>query len=544
MKISASKLKTLLVVGENQNIEFKRAGDGPKADTFESVCAFLNTAGGDIILGVADNGDVLGLPPKSIDAMIRSFVNVMNDPNLFDPVFALYPDEIVHKGKHLIYVHVPESAEVHRFKGKCYARVHEQDVQVRGTEPIAQMFIRKQRIFTEQKVFPFVTKKDLRLDLIPTVKNMVSEENPWKKMSADQILKSARLLGIDATTGKQGFKAAAVLLLGSDDVIGDLFPAYKTDAILQRVNVDRYDDRDIVQTNLIESYDRLLSFGMKHLMDKFYLEDGMRVSLRGKILREMLVNVLVHREFTSARPARFIIRRDEMFTDNANKALHYGVITPRNLEPEPKNPIIANFFHQIRLADELGSGVRNLYKYVKIYSGAEPVFDEGDIFRLTVPLNAEHSPEAEGEVGQKNRSEKSVRKTGLKTGLKSGKKTSQEGGKKTSHEKDHETGHRRGFEGGSGGMKSGMKGGMKNDGGGKEAGKANRSEKSVRKNNQKLLESLIDLVRKTPSITQKGMIAELGVARSTVILYLDILKKAGRIRRVGPDKGGHWEVME
>ena len=120
----------------------------------------------------------------------------------------------------------------------------------------------------------------------------------------------------------------------------------------------------------------------------------LRVSLRGKILREMLVNVLVHREFTSSRPARFIIRRDEMFTDNANKALHYGVITPRNLEPEPKNPIIANFFHQIQLVDELGSGVRNLYKYVRIYSGALPIFDEGDIFRLTVPLNAEHSPES------------------------------------------------------------------------------------------------------------------------------------------------------
>ena len=169
------------------------------------------------------------------------------------------------------------------------------------------MFIRKQRIFTEQKVYPFVTKKDLRLDLIPRIKNMVSDENPWKDMSADQILKSARLLGVDAATGKRGFKAAAVLLLGSDDVIGDIFPAYKTDALLQKVNVDRYDDRDIVQTNLIESYDRLQAFGIKHLMDKFFLEDGLRVSLRGKILREMLVNVLVHREFTSSRPARFII---------------------------------------------------------------------------------------------------------------------------------------------------------------------------------------------------------------------------------------------
>ena len=70
-----------------------------------------------------------------------------------------------------------------------------------------------------------------------------------------------------------------------------------------------------------------------------------------------------------------------------------GIITPSNLRPYSKNPIIANFFHQIGRADELGSGVRNLYHYVKLYSGADPIFDEGDIFRLTVPLNADYSPE-------------------------------------------------------------------------------------------------------------------------------------------------------
>ena len=155
MKITSAKLKTLLAVGENLNIEFKRAGDGPKADTFESICAFLNTAGGDLLMGVTDDGEVIGLPPGSIGAMIRNFVNVMNDPNLFEPVFTLYPQEVVYKGKHLIHVRVPESAEVHRFKGKSYQRVHDEDVRVRGTEPIAQMFIRKQRIFSEQKVYLF-----------------------------------------------------------------------------------------------------------------------------------------------------------------------------------------------------------------------------------------------------------------------------------------------------------------------------------------------------------------------------------------------------
>ena len=89
-----------------------------------------------MLLGVTDDGKVVGLPPKSIDAMIRNFVNVMNDPNLFDPVFTLYPQEVVYKGKHLIHVRVPESAEVHRFKGKCYARVHDEGDIFRLTVPL------------------------------------------------------------------------------------------------------------------------------------------------------------------------------------------------------------------------------------------------------------------------------------------------------------------------------------------------------------------------------------------------------------------------
>ena len=65
---------------------------------------------------------------------------------------------------------------------------------------------------------------------------------------------------------------------------------------------------------------------------------------REKILREMIGNVLIHREYTGSRPARFIIEKDQMFTDNANKALNHGIITLQNLCPVAKNPIIAAFF--------------------------------------------------------------------------------------------------------------------------------------------------------------------------------------------------------
>ena len=61
------------------------------------------------------------------------------------------------------------------------------------------------------------------------------------------------------------------------------------------------------------------------------------------------------------------------------------------MEPNPKNPIIAAFFRNIGYADQLGSGVRNLFKYSKYYSGQEPEFIEGDVFRIIVPLDDDYS---------------------------------------------------------------------------------------------------------------------------------------------------------
>lgn len=76
-----------------------------------------------------------------------------------------------------------------------------------------------------------------------------------------------------------------------------------------------------------------------------------------------------------------------MYTENACRASKDGEITPDNLEPIPKNPIIASFFNQIGNADELGSGTKNLFKYTRYYSGEYPQLIERDIFKIIVPLD-------------------------------------------------------------------------------------------------------------------------------------------------------------
>ncbi|MGM9941285.1 MAG: ATP-binding protein [Bulleidia sp.] len=101
----------------------------------------------------------------------------------------------------------------------------------------------------------------------------------------------------------------------------------------------------------------------------------------------MIANTLIHREYSSSYQAKFVIEKDRMYVENANRSTHDGLITPDNMEPNPKNPIIASFFRNIGYADQLGSGVRNLFKYSVHYSGKQPEFIEGDVFRIVVPLD-------------------------------------------------------------------------------------------------------------------------------------------------------------
>lgn len=209
-----------------------------------------------------------------------------------------------------------------------------------------------------------------------------------------ELLKSAGLYLKDLQSGKEGLTLGGILIFGNDQLIHAALPHYRTDAILRRENIDRYDDRDDIRTNLIDSYERLMQFVAKHLNDKFYLEKDQRISVRDKIFREVISNILIHREFANPFPAKLVIENDRVYTENSNKPHGNGVIDPENFSPFPKNPTIAKFFKEIGWVDELGSGVRNIYKYNKIYSGADPTFIEGDVFKTIIPLTAQASDQA------------------------------------------------------------------------------------------------------------------------------------------------------
>ena len=59
-----------------------------------------------------------------------------------------------------------------------YNCVDDAGVKTTSTGHIAQMFIRKQNIYTEKKVFPYIEDGDLRLDMLPLIRQMALNKKP------------------------------------------------------------------------------------------------------------------------------------------------------------------------------------------------------------------------------------------------------------------------------------------------------------------------------------------------------------------------------
>lgn len=213
------------------------------------------------------------------------------------------------------------------------------------------------------------------------------DNHAWADMSEEEIIRSSGLILTDTDTGKEGIALAVILLFGKDSTIMSVLPQYKTDAIFRVKNVDRYDDREVVITNLIDSYRRLMDFGKKHLNDVFVLEGDQSISARDKILREIISNILARRDYSNAYAAQFVIEKDRIYTKNSNLPHGHGELQLNKFEPFPKNPSISKIFREIGYADELGSGMRNTNKYTKMYSGGTPVFTEDNIFEIVIPVS-------------------------------------------------------------------------------------------------------------------------------------------------------------
>ena len=384
------EIKRLIKNGEKIDVEFKESKHSLTKDIFDTVCSFNNRNGGHIILGINDKRDIVGVSKDKVDKIIKEFTTAINNPQKIYPPLYLLPEIFEINGKQVIYIRVPEGFQVCRHNGKIWDRSYEGDINITDhSELVYKLYARKQGSYFVNKVYPNLGIDFLDSSIIERVKKMVVERNKnhiWGNMSNEEVLRSANLILTDSETNREGITLAAILLFGKDNSIMSVLPQHKTDAIFRVENKDRYDDRDVIITNLIDSYYRLIEFGRKHLNDLFVLDGIVNVNARDRILREIVSNTLAHRDYSSGFPAKMIIDDEKIMVENSNLSHGIGILDLHKFEPFPKNPSISKVFREIGFADELGSGMRNTYKYTQLYTGKKPVFEEGNIFKTIIPL--------------------------------------------------------------------------------------------------------------------------------------------------------------
>ncbi len=70
------------------------------------------------------------------------------------------------------------------------------------------------------------------------------------------------------------------------------------------------------------------------------------------------------------------------------------------------------------------------------------------------------------------------------------------------------------------------------------------TQKTTQKITHKTTRKIVTLIMKNPKVSRRELSQLVGISEDGVKFQLDKLKRKGIIERIGPDKGGYWNIKE
>jgi len=64
------------------------------------------------------------------------------------------------------------------------------------------------------------------------------------------------------------------------------------------------------------------------------------------------------------------------------------------------------------------------------------------------------------------------------------------------------------------------------------------------KTTQKTTQKILELIAANPSISRKELASQIGITADGIKYHLTTMQKKRLLKHLGPDKGGHWEVIK
>ena len=353
---------------EKQDTEFKKSW---RDEYLKWVCAFSNTHGGLLYIGVMDNGEICGLQnyhklSEDIPNKILQTMGLICDVSILDD-----------NGKKYLRIEVEKYPFPVSYHGKYYKRSGATTQEVVGVE-LDKMILAVQGRTWDSIPVPHVTVDDLDGESLKVFKKMALDHNRLGKESldvpTDVLLRNLRLFENDYLT------KAAVMCFHPD-------PEKWVTCAYIKIGFFADNDADIlyqdeVHGSLITQVEKTMDLIYTKYMKAFISYEGIHRKetffFPREAFRELLLNAVIHRDYMTPTPIQIRVYAHKIRIWNIGK-MPVDVPIEKLFKPhssEPRNPNIANVFFKAGYVESWGRGYKNIIDICKLRKAKLPIPEE------------------------------------------------------------------------------------------------------------------------------------------------------------------------
>lgn len=541
-------IDTLRNAREHNQLEVKSAKGGFPNSFWETYSAFANSDGGIILLGVKENknGVLHSEPGIDVEKLRKDFWNMVNNRQKISANIVtdsmVFPD--VFDDNNILVVTVPRADRAARPvyvgmdpKSGSFRRNHEGDYHC-SLDEVSLMFRDAAIVTVDSKVLKNMDSSVFCADTVKDYRNFfrsTHRNHLWNNEDDEIFLRKIGAIGI-ADDGTYHPTAAGLLMFGYEYEITREFPNFFLDYQENRsLGATRWTDRIISTSgdwsgNVFDFVQKVLPKLQSGLKIPFVLQGNTRVDETPihKLLREALTNTCVHADFYGRQG--LVVQKFA----NTYKFANPGTIRISITEAvnggvsDPRNGVMLKMFSLIEFGERAGSGLSGIYHvWERVYHKAATITEthNSGVDRTTLTLSTDGNEEdidamleLYGDMIEDNEPQNMVNEP---QNVVNGPQSNQKHTPKVTTKDD--------FQG-----KSSQKNKKSNQ-------KSNPKEIS---GNQKSSQKILSCLKMNPKMTISELANALNMSESGIKKTLKSLKQSGFIQRIGPDKGGHWKVME
>lgn len=369
---------------EWEDFEVKEAYSAIPKNSWETVSAFSNTAGGWLVFGIKGNGkqyEISGIKnPEKIEQDFTTTlrgdkfnVKIIPECRKYD-----FPEGMVLA----FYIPLSDKKPVY-FNSQANTFIRSASGDQRATKEEIDAMYRDQAFGTHtSKAIPGSSLSGINQSSYERYREYLSHfspSHPYNLLKQEDFLQKLRILSDGMLT------YGGLLCLGTEDIIQKEIPGFRIDYL--EIPGTSYSDAKTRYTYRIDELENLWEYFFA-IFDRLrrYLDLPFQLTMEGfatedypqlDALREGLVNLLMHSDYFSAACPRIRVFDDriEFFNPGAlpkplKKLLEEDISMPRN-------QIIAKFFRVANLAENAGYGFDKMINGWKTYTGNPPEFDQG-----------------------------------------------------------------------------------------------------------------------------------------------------------------------